>query len=207
MEFDFRRILEAIIDRWKMIVVATVALGLCAALYSLFLITPLYKASATMYVNNNKNTFDGKSIFITGEIDLNNHAWSVIGNKNYPLEIHGNIVMQDAKIMGLDTSSVYAYNYGLFGNVRIWDFTADNVQMKNAHMNATTKDYDGVLFGQLEVARNGKCSIVNSEFSGDMAGDSQCGAIIGCINGKSENAQVIIQNCTTRVESTDYRTA
>ena len=38
MEFDFRRILEAIIDRWKMIVVATVALGLCAALYSLFLI-------------------------------------------------------------------------------------------------------------------------------------------------------------------------
>ena len=56
MEFDFRRILEAIIDRWKMIVVATVALGLCAALYSLFLITPLYKASATMYVNNNKNT-------------------------------------------------------------------------------------------------------------------------------------------------------
>ena len=56
MEFDFRRILEAIIDRWKMIVVATVALGLCAALYSLFLITPLYRASATMYVNNNKNT-------------------------------------------------------------------------------------------------------------------------------------------------------
>ena len=157
-------------------------------------------------VNNNKNTFDGKSIFITGEIDLNNHAWSVIGNKNYPLEIHGNIVMQNAKIMGLHTSSGYAYNYGLFGNVKIWGFSADNLQMKNAHMNATTKDYDGILFGQLEVARNGKCSIVNSEFSGDMAGDSQCGAIIGCINGKSENAEVSIQNCTTKVDSTDYRT-
>ena len=56
MEFDFRRILEAIIDRWKMIAITTITLGLCAALYSSFLITPLYKASATMYVNNNKNT-------------------------------------------------------------------------------------------------------------------------------------------------------
>ena len=56
MDFDFRRILEAIIDRWKMIAITTITLGLCAALYSSFLITPLYKASATMYVNNNKNT-------------------------------------------------------------------------------------------------------------------------------------------------------
>ncbi len=56
MDFDFRRILEALLERWKMIVVTTIVLGLCAAVYSMFLVTPLYKASATMYVNNNKNT-------------------------------------------------------------------------------------------------------------------------------------------------------
>lgn len=56
MDFDFRRILEALLERWKMIVVTTIVLGLCVAVYSMFLVTPLYKASATMYVNNNKNT-------------------------------------------------------------------------------------------------------------------------------------------------------
>ena len=56
MDFDFRRILEALLERWKMIVVTTIVLGLCATVYSMFLVTPLYKASATMYVNNNKNT-------------------------------------------------------------------------------------------------------------------------------------------------------
>lgn len=55
-EFDFRRIFEAILDRWRMIAVTSVVMGLCACIYSLFLITPLYRASATMYVNNNKNT-------------------------------------------------------------------------------------------------------------------------------------------------------
>lgn len=53
---DLRELLDIFLRRIKLILLLTFAIGVIAFLVSKFFITPLYTASATMYVNNTKKT-------------------------------------------------------------------------------------------------------------------------------------------------------
>lgn len=155
---------------------------------------------------NNKNTFYGKSIFITGNINLNQKEWFVIGKgtPGQPAEIKGNIVIKDAVITGLKATSNNASNNGLFGSVRVWDVEIDNLSMKDAVI-GTTQSYDGIAFASLELARGGMCDVKNSTISGTIDGCSKCGALAGYVAGVNDNATINIENCNFKLVSTSYK--
>ncbi len=51
-EIDIMRLIGVLLRRWYMIIGAGVLVGVLAFLYTSFLVTPLYRATATVYVSN-----------------------------------------------------------------------------------------------------------------------------------------------------------
>lgn len=58
-EIDIKRLFELLISRIRLIIVSVIVFGVAAFLVSNYLMTPIYKASVTMYVNSNKNATSG----------------------------------------------------------------------------------------------------------------------------------------------------
>ena len=65
MEIDLLQLLRAIIHRLWAVVLVTVVAAIVAFSYATFMITPLYKASALMYVNNSDISLAGSSFSIS----------------------------------------------------------------------------------------------------------------------------------------------
>ena len=158
-------------------------------------------------VNNNGNTFEGKSICISGNIDLNSQEWVAIGNSKSgdPKEIKGDIIIRDAVIKNYKFSTNNSKHKGLFGCVKIWNLQVDNLQMENVNINSSN-GYDGTLFGKLFLERNSVCEIRNSIFDGCFTGRSDCGAIAGYVCGEGDNSTLNVINCNLKIESTTYNT-
>ncbi|MGN0660917.1 MAG: YveK family protein [Oscillospiraceae bacterium] len=57
-KIDIKRILLALLKRWKIIVIATVFMAFASYLYTDFCITPLYTSTAKLYVENKITTGD-----------------------------------------------------------------------------------------------------------------------------------------------------
>ena len=158
-------------------------------------------------VNNNGNTFEGKSICISGNIDLNSQEWIAIGNSRSgdPKEIKGDIIIKDAVIKNFKFTTNNSKHKGLFGCVKIWNIQVDNLQMENVNINSSN-GYDGALFGKLFLERNSVCEIRNSIFDGYFTGRSDCGAIAGYVCGEGDNSTLNVINCNLKIESTTYNT-
>ena len=158
-------------------------------------------------VNNNANTFDGKSICISGDIDLNSKEWIAIGGSNAgdAKEIKGSIIIQDAVVRNFKFSNNNCKHKGLFGSVKIWNMYVDNLKMENVNI-FSSSGYDGVLFGKVFIERNGKCEIKNSTFDGYFTGNSECGAIAGYVEGEGDNSIFDVVNCNLKIEATTYNT-
>lgn len=157
---------------------------------------------------NHNNNFDGKSICITGNIDLNGKEWPVIGcnGADNPSEIKGTIVIQNAVISGFNISENTVDNKGLFGAVKIWNLQIDNLTMENANITCSSGNYDGLLFGNLNIEKDGICEIRNSSIGGTISGESHCGAVAGYVFGEGDNAALNIVNCDFELESNTYGT-
>lgn len=56
MELKMQELLAAYLRKWKLLVLCMVIAGIIAMLVSVFAVTPLYQAEATLYVNNNRVT-------------------------------------------------------------------------------------------------------------------------------------------------------
>lgn len=157
---------------------------------------------------NNGNTFDGKVIYITGDIDLNNQEWFVIGKgtADKPFEIDADIIIQNATIQGLKISDSQVAVKGLFGAVRVGNMSIDNLKLESVDISGTSQNYDGFLFGSVEMKRNSELEISNCKFSGEVAGNSHCGAVAGNVEAINRNATMKITNCDLTISSTSYGT-
>ena len=69
MEIDLREMLGVLLHRIWLIALAAVAGGVIALAYTYFMIDPLYKASALMYVNNSDISL-GSTSFSISNADL-----------------------------------------------------------------------------------------------------------------------------------------
>ena len=155
---------------------------------------------------NSGNTFEGKAIYITGDIDLDNQEWFVIGKgtADKPFEIDADIIIQNATIQGLKISDSQVAVKGLFGAVRVGNMRIDNLKLENVDISGTSQNYDGFLFGSVEMKRNCELDISNCKFSGEIAGNSHCGAVAGDVEAINRNAVMKITNCDLTISSTSY---
>ena len=100
--------------------------------------TPAELAWVAQQVNGKKDNFDGKTLLLTNDINLNGHHWTPIGNVNdYPtISFWGTFDGQNHTISNL-TASDNAKGYaaaGLFGSLM---GTVKNVILKNVNIRST----------------------------------------------------------------------
>ena len=155
---------------------------------------------------NAGNDFEGKSIYITGNINLNQKDWFVIGNGTVgkPSEINADIIIENADIRGLKISDSRAVVKGLFGAVCLKNIIVNNLKIEHANIIDTQTNYDGFLFGSIELKRDGKCVINNCTLSGTISGTSYCGAFAGNVEAANRNAVINITNSDMKISSTSY---
>lgn len=162
---------------------------------------------------NSGNDFDGESIYISGNIDLNKKEWPVIGKASSanPAKIKGNIIIEDAVISNLYISKQDVESKGLFGSVEIDNIYIDNLVMENVEIAQSAgsifwgeRYYDGGLFGSLKIGDGGGCEIKNSHISGTFASTSKCGALAGQITDMGRKSVLEITNCDFETVSNTY---
>ena len=100
--------------------------------------TPAELAWVAQQVNGNKDDFEGKTLLLTNDINLNGYHWTPIGNvTSYPgISFHGTFDGQGYTISNL-TASDNAKGYaaaGLFGSLM---GTVKNVTLKNVNIHST----------------------------------------------------------------------
>lgn len=150
---------------------------------------------------NSGNSFDGKTVLITGNINLNNKYWTPIGKGTGASNIAGTIKIEDCTIKGLNSCNLYS---GLFGNVKVRQFTIDNFRLENSQSsNSNWDSYVGALFGRVEVAANGSFSILNSYFSGTSSNHQSFSGPTGGIVGSlviGDSSNISIENVETHFQ-------
>lgn len=151
---------------------------------------------------NSGNNFDGKTVLITGNINLNNKYWTPIGKGTGASNIAGTIKIENCTIKGLNTSNKYS---GLFGNIKVQQFVVDNFKMENSwSCNSDWSCCVGTLIGRVEVVANGALSILNSYFSGSTSNHHSftgpTGGIIGTL-ALGDSATVTVKNIETHFQT------
>ena len=152
-------------------------------------------------VNVNKNAFNGEIVKLTANIDLNNEAWTPVGQTG-ATTFNGVFDGQNYTISNLNVNSAAQtgkhYSSGLFGWVE--SHTAGRGHIKNVKINGATivgHHNCGALVGYItqETALVDNCHVTGATVSctyanGDADGD-KAGALIG-------NATVAtpVKNCT-----------
>ena len=100
--------------------------------------TPAELAWVAQQVNGKKDNFDGKTLLLTNDINLNGHHWTPIGNVNdYPtISFHGTFDGQNHTISNLTASDNVKEKAaaGLFGSLM---GTVKNVTLKNVDIRST----------------------------------------------------------------------
>ena len=156
---------------------------------------------------NNGNDFEGKSIYITGNINLNQKEWFVIGNgtSDKPSKINADIYIENANISGLKITDSNISVKGLFGAVCVGNVSINNLKMEEINIGDEGRHYDGFLFGSIELKKNSKCEINNCTLDGVVSGTSQCGAIAGNVQANNQNSVISISDCDVNISSTSYK--
>lgn len=148
----------------------------------------IYNATGIIWLSErvaSKNaTFEGKTIKLTEDIDMQGIEWTAIGNKNNPFK--GNFDGQHHKINNLTISKDFIYLAGLFGQVQ-------NAAIRNVHVingkNNVAKNYNGSAAGICGFATN---SIISGcSYEGEIeAQKDTVGGIVG-----SARKNTIITGC------------
>ena len=148
-------------------------------------------------VNIEKNSYNGKTVKVTADIDLANVAWTPVGQTG-ATQFLGTFDGQNHMItnLAIDATAQTGANYssGLFGwlnaavvkNVKI-----DGVTVKGNHN-------VGVIAGYLETSgcTVENCHISNAVVECHVANDDANGDKCGVLVGHAGNAGVAVKNCT-----------
>jgi hypothetical protein len=143
------------------------------------------------------NDFEGKSVVLTTDIDLDSQEWTPIGNNNDPFR--GSFDGRNHTISNLKvTQSNYA---GLFGaisskvptqTVRIRNLKIKNVQITGA-------DYAGALAAYTRVYTGAGIQIDNCTASGEITDGDEMGGLLGFIYGGDNKSNIEINNVISKV--------
>ena len=131
-------------------------------------------------VNDKKNTFQGKTIQLIGDINGNATQWTPIGNNSNRFK--GTFVGNKHRIDNLTISAINNYQ-GLFGYIE--NATITSVLLGNA-VKFTGSQYIGGIAGFSESSKIQNClnegQIIGNKAIGGIAGQCSNAEIIGCIN-------------------------
>ena len=145
------------------------------------------------YVNQAANIFDGKTVFIEKDIDLNGAEWTPIGDYAFSrTSFNGIFDGKDHTISNFKVTNPVAWtekvteaSYGFFGNVK---GSIKNVTIKNATVNPEGGRYAAALVGRLHNGGNiENCHVVSSSVT---INHWQVGGIVG------QNNNGNIKNCS-----------
>lgn len=131
---------------------------------------------------NSGNTFDGKSIVISGTFNFNSKQWTPIGydkyNGNRPFE--GKIRIEDCTMENLYSyiGAGWSGNYldaGLFGIVNTDEVYISGLKMNNAEVSCDGYHSveSGILFADINIKTNGAMRIEDSSFKGKSYANKQ----------------------------------
>ena len=146
---------------------------------------------------NNGNTFEGKTVKLAKDIDLNNGAWTPMGGvTSYPsVAFHGTLDGNNHKILNLNCSD-NTKNYAAAaliggGHCTVKDLTIENVKVSSTHYAAALVAYcgdGGLVLNNCKVI-NGTITSTpewldteydNGDKVGGLVGMSQACSITGC---------------------------
>lgn len=148
-------------------------------------------------VNVNGNSFAGKSVELTANIDLENAAWTPVGQTG-ATQFGGTFDGKEFTISKLNVDATAQtgehYSSGLFGWLNA--ATVKNVVVDYAIVKGNHNV--GVIAGYLETAgcKIENCHVANATVEGHHANDAACGDKVGGIVGHAGNAGVAVNDCT-----------
>ena len=148
-------------------------------------------------VNVNKNTFSGKVVKLAENINLNNAAWTPIGQTG-ATQFKGTFDGNNKTISNLkmDTTAENGeyYSTGIFGwllAAKVKNVTVDGASIKGNHNVATIAGYlewDGCTVEN--------CHVKNATIIGNYKNDNLDGDKCGAIVGYAGNANTYVKDCT-----------
>lgn len=147
-------------------------------------------------VNANGNAFAGKTVKLTANIDLNNEAWTPVGQTG-ATQFKGTFDGNNKKISNLkiNTKAQTGANYssGLFGWLNA--ATVKNVLVSAAYVEGNHNV--AVIAGYLETTgcTVENCDVENATVIGYHANDDACGDKVGGVVGHAGNAGVVVKDC------------
>ena len=139
---------------------------------------------------NKGETFNGKTVVLASDIDLNNHVWTPIGLTGDQAGFQGTFDGQDHFIHNLyiDQSAERKYqSAGLFGSVRygvIKNFTVENAVVKNLDVTSATSCGTAVVVGSAQYpATIENVTVLNAVVSSNRMVGGIAGYFAGTISG------------------------
>ena len=161
-------------------------------------------------VNSGAQTFEGKTISLANDIDLNNIEWTPIGTEanNFKGTFEGNNkVIKNLRIAVTEAKEGKAY-IGLFGYAK--DVTIRNVEFENVNLNVACLDIDhsqghiGAVAGSLE----GTCLIENVTVKGDIMVEATVTANgasrVAVVAGGNSYGNVTMKNVHVKANAGSY---
>ena len=148
-------------------------------------------------VNENGNSFSGKTVKLAADIDLANVAWTPVGQTG-ATQFKGTFDGQNYMITNLDIDATAQtganYSSGLFG----WLNAAVVKNVKIDGASVTGNHNVGVIAGYLDTAgcTIENCHVANAEVECHVANNDANGDKCGVIVGHAGNAGVVVKDCT-----------
>ncbi|MDR2649752.1 MAG: hypothetical protein LBB94_08580 [Clostridiales bacterium] len=153
---------------------------------------------------NNGNTYTGKTILLTNDIDISSIAnWPAVGH-TITKYFGGVFDGQEHTISGLTITGreTHKTEVGLFGTIKGATIKNLRVETSDAGVNAVYSV--GAVAGYIADNAKGQTTLIeNVHAKGNVTGSSySIGVLIGKIEVNSQNAVVIIKNCSSEGTAT-----
>lgn len=151
-------------------------------------------------VNQNRNTYSGKTVVLANDIDLKNQLWTPIGQTTPWIAFAGTFDGKGHTISNLfideDQLTLTSNNDGIgfFGWLH---GKVQNVNFKNAELKGHRRM--GVVAGVLEFGTLDNCTVENASIENSHKDDDRCGdksgSIVGFVQPNNGN---MVKNCSAK---------
>ncbi len=149
-------------------------------------------------VNAKGNTFNGKTVKLTADIDLQNRDWTPIGNDVAQKMFYGTFDGQNHVISNLKVTDTRGTNERTTDGVGLFGWLNGDVKNLKIH-GATVTGYHnvGVIAGYLQIGTIENCEVKNATVIGNHMDANLCGDKVGGIVGVAytANANTAVKNC------------
>ena len=156
--------------------------------------------------SNYERPFEGKTIYLTNDVNLDNMEWTPIGDYRFSANrFCGTFDGQNHTISNFkitkktDKNDSNKSSYGFFGNL---EGTLRNLTIANATVNSYA--YTGALVGRFNNGLIENCHVVGCTVSNTYW---QGGILIGQVNAEGNDVSAIVRNCSVKDSSVTSKSA